>query len=151
MEDDGAGGESLVSSSDESNEGRNDGHALVRGHGGRFRKRKLGRSLVNTHSASLSTTRKRGKSGDPTGTGGVVAGADVAHGEPLDWPSTVVPRTPYGIPLLLSCLSSYPDKVRCRARSGKAGHAKGSLLLACGVHDVDGGLLGASGVSHFLC
>lgn len=32
-------------------------------------------------------------------------------GTMLDWTSKSLPRTPYGVPLLLSCLSTHPDKV----------------------------------------
>ncbi|CAM9397634.1 unnamed protein product, partial [Laminaria digitata] len=120
--DDDATVESAPSSGDESN----DGSSLPVAQSGRYRKRKLpaGRGLGGATAAATTTAtggRKRGRRAADSGRGagagagvgvGARGGAEGGEAERLDWPSTVVPRTPYGIPLLLSCLSSYPDKVR---------------------------------------
>lgn len=91
----------------------------------RFRKRKLARILGGGAGGGASSKRgrtaeggsggggKRPGSGNRAGGGGVAAAAaaaDIVPVERLDWPSTVIPRTPYDVPLLLSCLSTYPDK-----------------------------------------
>lgn len=105
--------------SDDSNEA-NATMLIARGQGGRFRKRKLGRNsqsqqLAAANTAATTTGRKRYRKSE-SGGGAAGAGAGAVTEEELcdrfDWPSTVTPRTPYGVPLLLSCLSSYPDKVR---------------------------------------
>lgn len=104
--------DAALSSSDDSNVPAG---GLARGHGGRFRKRKLPRASGAASTASATSARKRGRRGEG-GAAGASAGAAGARADGikrgrLDWPSTVIPRTPYGVPLLLSCLSTYPDKV----------------------------------------
>lgn len=122
--DDGPG--ASIDSVHSSSEDEQDAGPLARGHGGRFRKRKMNRSGVAATAAAATATRKRGRkveggggASGAIGRGGGAA-ANLLHGEKLDFPSTVIPRTPYGIPLLLSCLSVYPDKVT-QLRPGAAG------------------------------
>lgn len=70
------------------------------------------------------TTNKKRKGGGADRNGGAAdkrpkgsgktkpAGRTRVEGAPLlDWPSRSLPRTPYGVPLLLSCISTHPDKV----------------------------------------
>lgn len=120
--DDDATVDSGPSSGDESNDGSSLPPVTQ---SGRCRKRKLpaGRALGAATTAAATGSRKRGRRAADSGRGagvgvGARVGAEGAGGERLDWPSTVVPRTPYGVPLLLSCLSSYPDKVRFFFRGG---------------------------------
>lgn len=135
-----------------SSEDEQDAGPLARGHGGRFRKRKMNRSGVAATAAAATATRKRGRKveGGASGRGGGAA-ANVLNGEKLDFPSTVTPRTPYGIPLLLSCLSAYPDKVtqlRPRAAGGYGGWGwGGGRCFVCDkrVHILVLGQCGCSG------
>lgn len=93
------------SSADES-----DVSGTVRIHDARSRKRKLARSAGVSTVPSGTLIRKRGRRRQ--GSGGSGAIQEGLERERLDWPSTIIPRTPHNIPLLLSCLSTYPDKAR---------------------------------------
>ena len=111
-------GESDPSSGDDSDDNVNDKDSRQGPGQARFRKRKLARILGSGGGGGASS--KCGKKADGGGggkrpgsggkAGGGAAAVDVVPVERLDWPSTIVPRTPYDVPLLLSCLSTYPDK-----------------------------------------
>lgn len=102
-----------------------DGKVPLRGSGGRFKTRSADKPN-KTHKAgggggaSASAKKRKGESVDRavekkakgSGKAKVIRKRHAAAGTLLDWTSRSLPRTPYSVPLLLSCLSTHPDKVR---------------------------------------
>ena len=108
VDDFGDGGQSSPSSDEDS-----DVSGTVRFQGPRSRRKKMARQAGAASVATGVPIRKRGRKAQGQGQGTVGSGAvqDAVERERLDWPSTIIPRTPYNVPLLVSCLSTYPDKV----------------------------------------